>query len=141
MASRRELLQSLLVCLPASVIGRGFEGSKNLAPALDSIAESLKLLPGGWHLYEVGGQSLFAMYGVGGSITTSQVCYLVRETRPNKFEAMAVEFPEIAFLAVGYKPEAVQRLMESRILETIARGKPTRIDLNGGELPMPGLGG
>jgi hypothetical protein len=168
MSDRREFLQRMLALVPASIIGRGFLKSKNVANAVKQIDIPIvvepKLLsaidyPGGWHLYETCGQSLFPLYGMSGGSCTQMMAYLMRKVPVIRnyadlafddrvrlgrvsgsyteigWECIPLEFRDLDFMAVDYDEDAVKRLINAKIAYAIKYRKPQPINMNGGNLP------
>ncbi len=136
----------MLALVPASIIGRGFFKSANVPAAVRKAdvasitAETLRHeITGGWHLYEVGGQSLFPVYGCNGGLCTRSMCWLVRQVKSGfipYWESIPVEFNDLTFIAVGFDESAVKRIINTKIAEAIKNGKPVRVNMDGGNLPM-----
>lgn len=86
-------------------------------------------------LYSVGGQTIFPVYGVDGSIVTRNIAYLVRRVyraQENKFVYRVVSFwvpPE--------HPTMAMEVCTRRALEKYQRGEYREVDENGGLLGLP----
>lgn len=123
----------MLVAAATLSVGRAFADSENVPAAVKQAESSL---PYGWHLYEIGGQSLFSIYGMSGGISMRQVAYLVRDAGQAKIECLPVEFNDVAFMAVNYDPKAVQGIIRASIERAITTRKPRLVDPNTGELGL-----
>jgi hypothetical protein len=163
--NRREFLAKMLAIVPASIVGRGFMKSANVPKAVAKIDTPIVLsdhahkLPQGWHLYEIGGQCLFPMYGGNGGLCTRQVAYLVRRQRErlspvlhynvdggpmgrgipeiweDYYQCIPIEFNDEQFIAMDYGLDGATELINKKIAYAIAHRAPRRASMNGGCLP------
>lgn len=160
--NRREFLAKMLALVPASIVGRGFLKSANVARAAHStarlptsgIAKDGTNRADGWHLYEQCGQSLFPVYGGSGGLCTSIMAYLVRKhPHPWKItgdggdmareieegrkwsECIPIEFTDHEFFIADYDFDHVKRHINEKIRYAIKYRKPQPINMDGGNFP------
>lgn len=162
MANRRQFIQQTLALALMETLAPFSRGTTVAANYLGSLPKGAPgfMIPPDWKLYEIAGQILFPIYHESGSLSTKQVCYLIRpkllkrgyfrqETKWDNgelgrgsaslwgWEAVAIGFNDMEFMAVGDDEEAIKRLVNMKINRARALGKPVEVDMNGGSLPLP----
>lgn len=155
----------MLALVPASIIGRGYAKSANVQAAIEKIDTPIavedSITPAnslhGWHLYEIGGQPLFAVYAASGGLSVRYMAYLVRWTLvlvesghlsqynadggdlghgtgaywARRREVIPMEFSYLDFLAVAWDVEAVKKILNAKIKWALKNRKPRIIDEHG----------
>lgn len=158
--NRRELLSRALTLVPPILVSGSLHKAAGIAAQyLVNLQTKYPQADADWKFYECGGQILFSIYGPSGSLSTQQVCYLIRPKLLKQsrviyqnyedlalgrgtaslwgWEALAIGFNDLEFMAAGDDEKAIQRLVNMKIEYATAMGKPVTVNLDGGELPLP----
>lgn len=143
MASRRQVLEGILLALPTGLVGRAFAQSGLLSEKAVEMQQKTNLRD--WHLYESCGQRMFPIFDKTGGLATKEICWLIRYFGPEPisaghgkyWEAIPVVFTDLEQMAVNYDEQALKRLVFKKFTDAVKFAKPEKVDLDGGVLPMP----
>lgn len=128
MADRRIFLQQAVTLLGIAPFAHG------RLDLLITLLANKPVLPEGWTLYQMAGQSLFPIYVVSGVLSSRLICYLLREVN-GKYFSLPIQFTLLEIEAT-HGAEALTRLIDYKFNKALL-GVPVEVDLNGGALPLP----